>query len=123
MVTINFRMWSKKAGKYFYGPEVYECLAQQYAHDHNLFYLSWNHIGDGMAFEQFIGVRDVNGKDVYEGDIIKGDLFNERAPTMGKVIFDDNNSCYASKNEGGVTHLYKICNIDVVGNCHEGTGN
>lgn len=73
----------------------------------------------GTITEQMVGKNDSKGKPIYEGDIIEGDLFDKRLPTIGRVVFDDHFLFFASKNDAGNTPLYKVNNLVVVGNIHE----
>ncbi len=66
-------------------------------------------------FMQFTGLKD---KNVWEGDIIEGNLFDSRIPTRGEVVYDVEHTCYASKNLGGLTPLRRIAQIKVIGNVH-----
>ena len=57
-----------------------------------------------------------HGKDIYEGDVIDGNLFDRRIPTRGEVVFDQEHACYGSKNLAGITPLTKIAEIEIIGN-------
>jgi uncharacterized phage protein (TIGR01671 family) len=64
MREIKFRMWSKDVNRYWYDPEnVYDCLKQSKMPEHKGLY-------DDMVWQQYTGIKDENGKEIYEGDII-----------------------------------------------------
>lgn len=69
--------------------------------------------------EWFACMKDKGGKDIWEGDNIEGNLFDRRVPIAGTVVYDNEHGCWASKNEAGLTFLFKIAEIEVTGNIRE----
>ena len=68
---------------------------------------------------QYIGHRDKTGKEICENDIAEGNLFDRRLPILGRVVYDFAYAQYALKNEGGLTPLHKIAEVEIIGNIYE----
>ena len=79
-------------------------------------------VGDNsqLKLEQYTGLKDANGKEIYEGDIIKSS-YKYAQPKISQVIMEDGNSYIlgedlATGNEMLVSD--HINEIEVIGNVH-----
>jgi len=80
--------------------------------------------GDKYQIMQFTGLYDKNGKEIYEGDIIKSEYVVHGKPEsdIGEVRFINGCTCYFY-NDGG-EHLYYpaysgLNKYEIVGNIYE----
>jgi uncharacterized phage protein (TIGR01671 family) len=78
------------------------------------------HFFGDFEIMQYTGLKDKNGKEIYEGDLIK----DSDSEFIGEVIFDEDTLCFTTKfqaNElwGFVPRKGKDNHCEVVGNIYE----
>ncbi len=80
-------------------------------------------LGDECELMQYTGLKDINGKEIYEGDIVQQNYkfaYNQNQAFMGEVLYSD--CVFWLKNDDECTFLYDeygIYNSEVIGNIYE----
>lgn len=112
MRDIKFRAWDKVEKKMIYPPQL-DCEEPLLSY--------WiNSEGSGFVVEQFTGLHDKNGKEIYEGDIVQFIHY-----TFGKVkgyieFIAGAFQFYAYENSISSGILNSIaCTCEIIGNIHE----
>jgi len=115
-MELKFRAYCPVEKKMFYRVNINDGKAVKYGYqwfnESNTIYNS--------GVMQYTGLKSKTGVEIFEGDIIKAVIIEyDSLITMGVVTYDPEHAFYANKNEGGLTPLYKLGYIEIVGNIHD----
>lgn len=104
MRELKFRAWDKVEKKYIYDFLNY-CFM-----NFKISYNPWN--DDRYIKEQYTGLKDKNGVEIYEGDIVVYEWLNH---PFNAVVRWDEKRCkfyYSDKNFNNADHLIVIGNVN-----------
>lgn len=109
MKELKFRAWDGKKIIDDVTPASKTSIIELFEYEHQ--------ITEVEAVEQYTGLKDKNGKDIYENDIVEYDWYiigdKPAYRTKEQVVFDDMGARLD-------TDRIRLCtNVEVIGNIHE----
>lgn len=114
MRELKFRAWYKSEKKMIYNIQNEFEERIELGMDCFSDYLK----NDDFVIEQYTGIKDENGKEIYEGDIVS--KHNSDLKGVVKQVKDGQWAIYWDNTPDGYYVLFKYSNLcEVVGNIHE----
>jgi uncharacterized phage protein (TIGR01671 family) len=109
MREIKFRAWDHSANRYFI-PESLKLKNGKFVYQT---VCTGEHI-----LEQFTGLHDKSGKEIYEGDIVKRVILKEK---HFKVVWDNKYSCFMGMDIHDDSHdiILSQWELEIIGNIYE----
>lgn len=114
---IKFRVWHKEDKKYIYDPIELELIMLSLD-------ITVNNPSIGFAseyfeffdFQQFTGLTDKKGREIYDGDIVKSVHWN---PEIMQVCFDRGAFYLAGADRHELADIKYVSEFEVIGNIYE----
>lgn len=126
MREIKFRIWNPGGNNMLFDIEnVYDCLKQQIAFDKSqpsIYHtpIAYDHTSEGMVWMQYTGIKDKNGKEIYEGDVLMYIGTN-----MSSMVVKFDNGCFVGEGPFNTLPLKSYLDatdfesIEIIGNIYE----
>lgn len=128
MRDIKFRVWDKETKHmHICGEDVHDTITFENETNKAYYYNLQNGCGSlredsDYILMQYTGLKDKNGKEIYEGDIIKICAEGLGGEAIGKIVYDEYDLAFVLRNE--VEELseclwYAEQQLEVIGNIYD----
>ncbi|EAC4174376.1 hypothetical protein B0B71_11445 [Listeria monocytogenes] len=119
MRVIEFRAWDKEVKEMDYNPSVIEIWQNKPINEQ--FRLESE---EKLVWMQYTGLKDKNGKKIFEGDIVDISVYDrlDWSSIKGKVVFLNGAWLVVDVGHFAITLQSETNEIEIIGNVHENLG-
>jgi len=122
MREIKFRAWDERTQKFYYSGLT--CLLNKNGYlfegegSAHADFFDWYGDNTEIDIEQYTGLKDKNGKEIYEGDVIN--IIYKNFSYKNREIYFNKEYCgFRFRNNAEELRLKDCCLYEIIGNIHE----